>query len=29
MEEGKLIDVGDENFDSEVLKSKVPVLVDF
>lgn len=29
MEEGKPIDVGDENFDSEVLKSEVPVLVDF
>lgn len=29
MEEGKPIDVSDENFDSEVLNSKVPVLVDF
>jgi len=29
MEEGKPINVGDENFDSEVLKSGVPVLVDF
>jgi thioredoxin 1 len=29
MEERKPINVGDENFDSEVLKSEVPVLVDF
>lgn len=29
MEEGKPIDVGDEDFESEVLKSEVPVLVDF
>ena len=29
MEETKPIDVTDENFESEVLKSEVPVLVDF
>jgi len=29
MEEGKPIDVGDEDFESQVLKSEVPVLVDF
>ncbi len=29
MEEGKPIDVGDEDFESEVLKSEIPVLVDF
>lgn len=29
MEEGKPIDVGDEDFESQVLKSQVPVLVDF
>jgi thioredoxin 1 len=29
MEEGKPIDVGDEDFESQVLKSQIPVLVDF
>jgi thioredoxin 1 len=29
MEEGKPIDVSDENFESQVLKSQVPVVVDF
>ena len=29
MEEGKLINVGDADFESQVLKSDVPVLVDF
>ncbi len=29
MEEGKPINVGDEDFESQVLKSEMPVLVDF
>ncbi len=29
MEEGKPINVGDVDFESEVLKSEIPVLVDF
>ena len=29
MADGKPIRVGDENFESEVLKSKIPTLVDF
>ncbi len=29
MEEGKPINVGDEDFESQVLKSEIPVLVDF
>jgi thioredoxin 1 len=29
MEEGRLIDVSDEDFDHEVLESDLPVLVDF
>ena len=29
MEEGKPIDVSDEDFESQVLKSEIPVLVDF
>jgi thioredoxin 1 len=29
MEEGRPIDVGDEDFEREVLKSNVPVVVDF
>jgi len=29
MEEGKPIDVSDEDFESQVLKSQIPVLVDF
>lgn len=29
MEEGKPIDVSDENFESQVLKSQIPVVVDF
>jgi len=29
MEEGRPIDVGDKDFESQVLKSQIPVLVDF
>ncbi len=29
MEEGKPIDVSDEDFESQVLKSQIPVVVDF
>jgi thioredoxin 1 len=29
MEEGRPINVGDEDFEREVLKSDVPVVVDF
>jgi thioredoxin 1 len=29
MDEGKLINIGDAEFESEVLKAQIPVLVDF